>query len=141
MRVLKHVLEHNKEYSFFRKNSHIIAVPITNYVESESENQNVTTASEIMQTFQYELSSNHLFSVFGIHILSGDKACLEHNSNLKLMFNEAGVSTEIENLTSLSGGRSFSICASQFNQLAHLVYEASLMVSKNLADIQALGKE
>ena len=141
LRVLKHILEHNEDYHFFRKGSHVVAIVITNYKEFQNNNQDITTSQDVMETFQHALGTDHLFSVFGIHILSDDRECLEHNNNLKLIFNEAGVALELENLTSGSGGKSFSICAPQFNHLAHQVNKASLMVSKNTADNSLLGKQ
>ena len=110
-----------KNVDFFRKDSQIVAVVLTNSQEGNGE-LTATQPEDVVFQFETLFGIDRMFRVFGVHILPGDTECIETNDDGQFLIKESEFSEKLFNLTHMTGGQSFSICSGSFGRMSDSIY-------------------
>lgn len=112
LRALKAAIERPENRDFFRPNSDLIAIIITNEDEREEDPGNATTAEEVVQTFQSQFSDKKNLYGFGILIEDQDKRCRRAQRGLIVKAPEYG--KRVAELARITHGSNIDICSSNY---------------------------
>ncbi len=108
LRALKAAIERDENKNFFRPHSDLIAFIITNEDERVEDQENATTAREVVDAFQSQFSSDKNFYGFGILVKEGDVNC--YNSQ-KRKGQSVEYGKKVSELAQAAYGRNISICS------------------------------
>ena len=112
LRALKAVIEREENRDFFRPHSDLITIIITNEDERVEDQENATTAEEVVQAFQSQFSDEKNLYGFGILIQEEDKKCYRTQKR--------GHSVEygkvVSELAKKTYGKNISICSSDYGK-------------------------
>ena len=112
LRALKAAIEREENRDFFRPNSDLIAIIITNEDERVEDPSNATTAKEVVQTFQSQFSGEKNLYGFGILIEEKDKSC--YRAQKRGHSAEYGI--RVAELAQETYGANINICSSDYSE-------------------------
>ena len=112
LRALKASIERDENGNFFRPNSDLITIIITNEDERVEDQQNATTADEVVQTFQSQFSSKKNLYGFGILIQNQDSRCRQTQKR----GHSAEYGRKIAELAQKTNGKNISICSNDYGK-------------------------
>ena len=123
LKVLKSSLSKNED--FFRKEADLVAVVISNSAErAVDEAAMATQPQEVIEAFKNIHGWEKRFEVYGVIITEGDENCLNQNINNQFFFPEGAFSRKIASLSEMTGGKVFSICSSDYRNLARGIFNS-----------------
>ena len=111
-----------KNQNFFRSNANLAAVIITNSQERSFGSTDVMPPAEVVKIFHQVHGRNKKFKVYSIVVLDGDENCIEINKDSQWFFPEGSHSYHAAELTRLTGGEIFNICAENYKHVANRIY-------------------
>ncbi|MDE0151585.1 MAG: hypothetical protein OXK80_03670 [Bdellovibrionales bacterium] len=127
LRALKAAIERPENSDFFRPNSDLIAIIITNEDERSEDPRNATTAKEVVQTFQSQFSSDKNLYGFGILIQDQDKSCYRAQKR----GSTAEYGNRVAELAKETDGVNIDICSSDYGKALESV---SRMIRNRVLD-------
>jgi len=113
LRALKAAIERPENRDFFRPNSDLIAIIITNEDERGADPDNATTAEEVVRTFQSQFSGEKSLYGFGILIEDQDKRCRKIQRSL-FGTKRAEYGKRIAELARITHGSNIDICSDNY---------------------------
>ena len=114
LRALQAAIERTENRDFFRPNSDLIAIIITNEDERVEDQGNATTAAEVVQTFQSQFSPEKNLYGFGMLIKDKDKNCYRSQSQNRKYSAEYG--QKVGELAQETYGANISICSNDYGK-------------------------
>lgn len=112
LRALKAAIERPENSDFFRPNSDLIVIIITNEDERAADPRNATTANEVVQTFQSQFSSDKNLYGFGILIKDKDTSCYRAQKR----GSTAEYGNRVAELAKETYGVNIDICSSDYGK-------------------------
>lgn len=112
LRALKAVIEREENNNFFRANSDLIAILITNEDERVEDQANATTAEEVVQSFQSQFSSEKNLYGFGILIKDQDRRCYQAQKR----GHSVEYGRKVAELAKETYGKNISICSNDYGK-------------------------
>ncbi len=122
LKSLKSALVKNED--FFRKEADLAVVIISNSKERGGESDFSTEPKEVIEQFRSVHGVNKRFEVYGIIIIEDDTDCLNQNQAQQIFFPEGDFSDKIADLSTMTGGKVFSICSSHYQDVAQSIFDS-----------------
>lgn len=120
LKSLKAALVQNED--FFRKEADLVVIIISNSKEKGGDSDSSTEPAEVIAQFKNVHGDKKRFEVYGIIIIEDDTACLHQNQDQQVIFPEADFSDKIVDLSTMTGGEVFSICAPHYQDVAQSIF-------------------
>lgn len=109
LRVLQSSMLRPENQFFFREDSDLVSIIITNEDERTEDPDMATTAREVKDTFYQKFQNKDLYS-FNILVKSEDQECLKKQSKNT----QASYGARIAELAYITGGKNLSICKDDY---------------------------
>ena len=122
LRSLKSALSKNPD--FFREEADLVAIVVSNSKERASDPGSATQPEEVIEEFERIHGTQKRFTVYGIIINENDPGCLNQNIIQQFFFPEGAISEKIAILSERTGGKTFSICSSDYQELAQHILDS-----------------
>ena len=115
LKSLKSALVKNPH--FFRKEADLVAILISNS-QVKTKGKEAVTPEAVIEQFEWTQGAHKRFEVYGLIIREGDQKCLKRSIAGQSLLPEAGVARKIQALSDMTGGEVFSLCSSDYQDLA-----------------------
>ncbi len=121
LKALKSALIQNE--GFFRKSADLAVVIISNSKERGGDFRAVEP-KEVIEQFRKTYGVQKRFEVYGIIITEEDEDCLKQNQDQQFWFPEGAFSKKIADLSLMTGGQVFNICAPHYQEVAQSIFHS-----------------
>ena len=122
LKSLKSALSKNQ--NFFRKEANLVAIVISNSEERANDQESATQPESVIEQFQKIHGTQKRFEVYGVIITKDDQKCLDQNIIDQFLFPEGAFSEKSAVLSEKTGGKVFSICSSDYQNLAQSIFDS-----------------